>query len=278
MVLNAHPTIIEDLGASLPTAALAANLNLVEMEQSVELLAKQLERMQQEASRCASCAGDKGPAVRTLRLLSSLVGVSDSKAAFTEYHECATPDDSQSSAHVIESGFGDETSFGVQLEAFADSALPALDNLRAELRATTENYRELMQYLGEVPVDGISSEQSTRRASKLPNAPPPPPPPPPPPAGRTGSLHKTPFTRRRTSPPPTPAQLFGTIDSFSTGLCAAASDLIRKNAIEATKERAENARRERLRQLQRQSPKRDDIGACDVRTSLLEQIRMRRHE
>ena len=157
MLLQAHPTIIEELQSSLPTAALAAKLNLVEMEQSVDLLAKRVERMQQEASRCATC-GDTRPAVRTLRLLSSLAAVSESSAASNGIRKDATLDNSQSkilhtSANAREPGFGNETSFGIQLETFADSALPVLDNLRAELRATSENYRKLMQYLGEVPAD-----------------------------------------------------------------------------------------------------------------------------
>lgn len=278
MLLKAHPTIMEELRSSLPTAALAAKLNLVEMEQSVELLAKQVDRMQQEASRCAACTADAGPAVHTLRLISSL---SDDSAAATRDNEDAAPDNSQSeniqiSTNGLELGFGNETSFGVQLEVFTNSALPQLHNLRAELRATSENYRQLMQYLGEVQADGVAPFAKNWKCSPNPgNAPPPPPPPPPP----TGSLNRKPGppTRTRTPSPPAPAQLFGAIDSFSTGLCAAASELIRKNAIEAAKQRADNARRKRLGQLQRQSPNSDAASVCDERTSLLNQIRLRRH-
>eukprot|EP01043_Picozoa_sp_COSAG02_P024786 COSAG02_NODE_1368_length_13029_cov_83.912142_10_plen_331_part_00 len=273
MALKAHPTIMEELRSSLPTAALAAKLNLVEMEQSLELLSKQVDRMRQESSRCAACTADTGPAVHTLRLISSLT---DYNAVATREHEDVTPDNSQSDdiqtfAHRPDLGFGNEISFGVQLEAFANSALPQLDNLRAELRATSENYRQLMQYLGEVPADGVAPV-----ANKDPGNAPPPPPPPPLPA-RSLSRKPGPLARRRTPSPPAPAQLFAALDSFSTGLCAAASEVIRKNTIEASKQRANNARRKRLGQLQRQSPTSDSASTCDERTSLLNQIRLRRH-
>ena len=270
MMLKAHPNIIDELRLSLPTAAMAAKLNLDEMELSTELLAQGVQRVQQEARRCATCAPDARPALHTLRSISSLA---DRSAAFAGDPD-ATSDISQyenthSSAQVTEPEFGSEASFGLQLEDFIKTALPQINDLRAELQATTHHYTELMQYLGEISAVGDALQRS-EVASATPNAYPPPPPAAPA-VRRAGNVRKAP------GPPPTPTQLFCAIDTFSVGFCAAATEVIRKAAIQATKERSDNARRERLRQLQRRRSK-QNASAFDEHACLLNQIRTRQQD
>ena len=285
MMLKAHPNIIDELRSSLPTAAMAAKLNLDEMKQSTGFLAQGVQRVQQEAQRCATCAPDAGPALHTLRSIASLAVLSDRSAASTRDRD-TTSDISQyentcSSAQVTESEFGSEAnfgsdfSFGLQLEDFVKTALPQLDDLRAELAETTHQYTELMQYLGEISAGDAS--QRSEVASTPPKASPPPPPPAPPPPPPTPAVRRAGHVRKAPGPPPTPTQLFSTIDSFTVGFAAAATELSRKAAIQATKERSDNARRERLQQLQRRRPK-HNASAGDEHACLLNQIRTRRHD
>ena len=275
LMLKAHPEMIDELHSSIPTAAKAAKLNLGEMEQQIELLAHGVRRVQLEAEKCATCEPESGPALRTTHILSRL------EAACEHGDDASTAqEDICGIAGTSESEVGDERSFGLQLEAFARTATPQIDKLRSDLRSTTRIYNELLQYLGEVSPAGALSKQSPATPTPTKTTPPPPPPPPPPPCVSRGSASKTPRSsaRRLTLPPATPAQLFGAIDSFSVGLCAAAVELKRKNAIQATKQRSENARRVRLRHMQHKQQKHQDRNPCDERTRLMDQIRTCRQD
>lgn len=258
MMLTAFPNIVEELRLSLLTTEMAAKFNFCEIEQSIEVLAQGVRRMQTEATRCSTCASDAGPALRTLRVISSLTLSNDSVASKTQIsgmrqhevmHVC---DQGQGSTPVLETEFGKETTYGLELEAFVEMATPQLEALRADLQATTDQYNKLMMYLGEAPVDeGPSKWKVNPVSSMVPKAPP---------------------------APPTPAELFGAIESFTVGIFTAAAELRRKHAVRATKERSEHARRERLRHLQHRRSKHVDAGACDERMCLLNQIRMRRRD